>query len=255
MAEFRPTFLTSVEHLGWQGALQLQCSRRNLRRILPDWTTTLRPRALRHPFHFRHGTTDRFVIAEVFLGQQYRCLLNVPNVKVIVDAGANIGTASVVLLNAYPEASLIALEPDPGNFAVLARNLEYYGRRAVCLQKALWHEPATLTSHRDFRDGGEWSIQVRPSASGAIEATTLQSLMDQYRLPSIDILKMDIEGAEREVFDHASTWLGRVRIIATELHNEHCRAAFATATAPYAAETTRHGEVTLWRRLDWSEPD
>lgn len=216
----------------------------------PGWTTRFLPQAYPHPFHFRHGTTDRYVIAEVLVREQYRCLLGIPEVGTILDAGANIGTASVYLLNAYPAARLIALEPDPGNFEVLCRNLAPYGPRAVCLQKALWHERRPLATHRHFGDGGNWSIPVEPATDGTVDSTTVEDLRREHGLSTIDILKMDIEGAELHVLGRdATTWLGRVRVLAVELHDDDCRKALADATASFPARTSRHGEVTLWRRL------
>jgi FkbM family methyltransferase len=207
----------------------------------------------RRPFHFRHRTSDASVITQVLIEDAYACLLGVADVHVIVDAGANIAAASVFLLEAYPEATLIALEPDAGSFAVLERNLAYYGSRAHGMRAALWDRPAALAIDRGhFRDGREWTFQVRPSIDGdaEVESMTIPGILDAFGVPHIDILKIDIEGAERTVFqDSARLWLDRVRVIAIELHDDECARAFRHAVAPFPAEITRAGDLTVWRRL------
>jgi FkbM family methyltransferase len=192
------------------------------------------------------------VIADVLIDDAYASLLGVPDVHVIVDAGANIGAASVFLLEAYPDATVIALEPDAGSFEVLQRNLAYYGSRAHGLRTALWDQPAALGIDRGiFRDGREWTFQVRPAVDGDAEvaSTTIPGILDAFRVPQIDILKIDIERAERTVFqESARAWLDRVRVIAVELHDAECEEAFHRAVAPSPAEVTRVGDLTVWRR-------
>jgi len=69
-------------------------------------------------------------------------------------------------------------------------------------------------------------------------------------VPRIDILKIDIERAERTVFrESARAWLDRVRVIAIELHDAECEDAFRRAVERFPAEVTRAGELTVWRRL------
>jgi FkbM family methyltransferase len=215
---------------------------------------TLRTRSHgERPFHFRPRTSDASVIAEVLIDDNYACLLGVPDVRVIVDAGANIGAVSVFLLEAYPEAIVIALEPDEGSFEVLQRNLAYYGSRARSVRAALWDRPAALGMDRGhFLDGREWTFQVRPSVDGdvEVESTTIPGILDAFHVPQIDILKIDIERAERTVFQtSARVWLDRVRMIAIELHDAECEDAFHRAVAPIPAEVTRVGDLTVWRRL------
>jgi FkbM family methyltransferase len=243
-----------VQRFGWRGSTELLAAQ-----LLGGHTRLRSPATLpahghrRRPFHFRPRTSDAAVIAQVLLDDNYACLLGVPDVHLIVDAGANIGAASVFLLEAYPEAVVIALEPDAGNFAVLERNLAYYGSRAHSVRAALWDRPAALSMDRGrFRDGREWTFQVRPSDNGdaEVESTTIPGILDAFRVAQIDILKIDIERAERTVFqESARAWLDRVRVIAVELHDAECEDAFHRAVAPLPGEVMRVGDLTVWRRL------
>jgi FkbM family methyltransferase len=245
-------FPAAVDRFGLVGALKLLASRRRLRRWLPDWTQHVSIRDYPHPFHFRHATTDKYIMADVLLDAQYQCLMNLTGVRTILDIGGNIGTTSVLLLNAYPDAALLALEPDPGNFAVLQRNIAPYGPRAVALRKALWHRPEALAIERGaFRDGGAWSFQVKSTgdASPEVDGITLAELMREYELDSIDILKIDIEGAERYVFDSSIIpCLRHVKRIAIELHDTPSREAFLRCVKPLPGQLSQHGEVTLWQQ-------
>ena len=243
-----------MQRFGWRGSTELLAAR-----LLRGHSPSRSPASLRtrgrkgRPFHFRPRTSDASVITDVLVDDSYACLLGVPDVRVIVDAGANIGAASVFLLEAYPEAVVIALEPDAGSFEVLQRNLAYYGSRARAIRSALWDQRAALGIDRGrFRDGREWTFQVRPAVDGEaeVESTTIPGVLDALHLPQIDILKVDIERAELTVFqESARTWLDRVRVIAIELHDAECEDAFHRAVAPFPAEVTRVGDLTVWRRL------
>lgn len=213
---------------------------------------TLTLRGYHHPFIFRHQTTDKYVIAEVLVKRQYECVAKLAGVQTIVDAGANIGAASVYLLNRYPDARLIAIESDRGNFEVLRANLRGYGKRAVCLHNALWCDQSQMCIRRgSFRDGGEWSFQVQPAAESEladVKGISISELLMEFKIDQIDILKIDIEGAEKTVFEASGNWIQRVKTIAVELHDTYSRDAFAAATSQIDASLTHHGEVTVWQR-------
>ena len=239
--------------LGVGGRLSLFFSRKCLKRFLPAWTTTLKLRGYPHPFHFRHGTTDRYVIDEVLIKSQYSVLTNLRDIRNIVDAGANIGTTSVYLLNAYPHASLVALEPAPGNFEMLRKNLRYYGDRAMPIEGALWsHERKLSLDVGTFRDGGEWSIRVAEAPSRnreEIQAFSVVSLLRKLAWSRIDILKVDIEGAERIVFGASDVdWLDSVRFMAIELHDDVCHKAFSNGIQRFGGQLRHFGETTFWKR-------
>jgi FkbM family methyltransferase len=203
------------------------------------------------PFRYRRVSSDRYVFNEVFLSDQYACVARLPGVCTIVDLGANIGATSVYLLHAYAGARVIAVEPDAGNFAMLEQNLAPYGGRATAVRKAAWHRAEPLVIHRGgFRDGAEWSFQVASAdpAVSDVEGITLEQLMHDYGVDSVDLLKIDIEGAERWVLSAGiGGCLNRVRTLAIELHDDECRAAYAAAIDGHRGRTTRHGELTVWR--------
>ena len=80
--------------------------------------------------------------------------------------------------------------------------------------------------------------------------------MAEYMLDGIDLLKIDIEGAEREVFEDTSAWIGRVRSLIVELH-EHfkpgCERSFRAGSAGFDREWIR-GENYFLTRGDYLTP-
>jgi FkbM family methyltransferase len=174
----------------------------------------------RFPVHLRPGTTDIPVYASILREKEYG--FDVPGkVRVIIDAGANIGLTSLYFANRFPEARIVAIEPEEENFRMLRKNVQGY-RSIVAIHAALWNEEGELSvGLPDASTGasGEWAFVTTEGGSGKrVKAITLRSLMDRFGMPHIDILKVDIEGAEVEVFG-ACDWADAVGCAMVETHD------------------------------------
>ncbi len=206
-----------------------------------------------YPLIVRTRTTDWSVYQQIFEEVEYQCLPGDLSPVVIVDLGANVGYSSAYFLTRYPACSVIAVEPDADNFAAMERNLRAYGARVQTLLAAAWSSPGRLALRTDaFRGGGAWARQVQADNDGKIEAIDIDALMQRYRLPKISILKMDIEGAEVEVFKGSLDWLDRVDVLVAELHDD---SSFGPASPTVIPEMHRrgfrswtHGELIVFRR-------
>jgi FkbM family methyltransferase len=208
---------------------------------------------LKHPLYLRLRTSDVYLLSSILLNLEYE-LGAVPRPKTIVDAGANIGLTSVFYANKYPEAKIIAVEPDCSNFEMLKRNTEHY-TNILPIQAALWKEDAQLVlsdpglDHESFRtqaDEGASSLQVRARVNGL----TIDTLMKDLSLSVIDLLKVDIEGSEKELFAHSSSWVNKVGIIAVEFHDRFkpgCSDAVHAATRNFEFKWTR-GDTSFFAR-------
>ncbi|HEV2279356.1 MAG TPA: FkbM family methyltransferase [Acidobacteriaceae bacterium] len=138
----------------------------------------------------------------------------------IIDAGANVGDTSLYFLHRFRNCRIIALEPHPVFFQIAARNLGPYGN-ATLLRKGLWDCAATLEISDDATGS---SVCSGNAAAATIETTDVATILQQYGSDHIDILKMDIEGAERNVILHNSdSWLPRTSMIIVELHGTQIR--------------------------------
>jgi FkbM family methyltransferase len=211
---------------------------------------TLRLRLRNYPgaFTFRPGTSDYAVVSHIFVAGEYDWLRE-PAPATIIDCGANIGGTAFAFLSRFPHARLVALEPDEDNHAVLASNLEQFSDRAVALHAAVWSHDTTLRVVRgEHLDGSEWTYQAKEhpdSKLPPVAAKSIPTIMADAGFETVDLLKIDIEGGELELFSHGDCpWLERVKNISIELHGSECRDAFFSALEPYDYELEQHGELT-----------
>jgi len=213
---------------------------------------------LKHPLYLRLRTSDVPLFRSILLENEYDWpFAKLP--RVIVDAGANVGFTSVFYATRYPEAKIIAIEPEPSNFAILRRNIAPYPN-VEAIQAALWKEREDV--HIVDPGLGCWAFQVRgqvePDGSvadcGTAAAVTVDTILSDFGLGYIDILKVDIEGSEREVFEHSATWIDRVGVIVTEFHDHikmGCSQAVYQATRDFELEW-RRGETTVLLRKGYA---
>ena len=179
---------------------------------------------LKHPFSIRVRTSDYLCFEQVFVQRQY-ALNAVWEPRTIVDAGANIGLASIYFANAFPASRIIAVEPEQENFALLEKNCEPYAEITPLLA-ALWHEDTNL--HVCDIGNGAWGFVTRTmdeyqrqgsSGVDTVRGLSMHTLMDEFDIDEIDILKIDIEGSEKEVFAGKPDWLERVGVLIIETHD------------------------------------
>jgi FkbM family methyltransferase len=237
---------------GIQGVLLLAVSRLLRKRIKVRCSVPLFPHAL----HLRLRTSDITLFGEILLHDQYDWELPAPP-QVIVDAGANIGLTSVFYANRYPQAKIIAIEPEPSNFEMLRRNTALYPN-IIALRAALWNKDCNLDIV-DFGDGvwDFWGFRTRaretssgPTKDRLVRGLTLDSLMKENDIDYIDLLKLDIEGAEKEIFEKPAGWIHSVGALAVELHDrfrEGCSDSVLAATADFEYRCNR-GETTFIAR-------
>lgn len=196
----------------------------------------------------RPGTADQNVYEEVFLANEYN--LSLGNVNFIVDAGAHIGLASTFLANKYPQAIIVALEPEVSNFEMLVKNTSQYSNiRPV--RAGLWSERTTLCIQD--RDVPTWSFRVSEDKSiDGIPAMGVQDILSEFNIEAIDILKMDIEGSELEVLNHSQEWMSAINNLIVELHDRFqpgCTEALAHAINGYRYDRFESGENVVIRGL------
>jgi len=216
-------------------------------------TGTLRTNQLQFSVLFRYNSSDINVFSQIFVADEYHPLNILQNVKSIIDCGAYVGYSSAYFLSRFPEAHVIAVEPDKKNYRLLKQNLEPYGRRVKAINAAVWRSKTGLkVSERDIGEEGEWATTVRECREGEqpdLEAVDIETLLNQSNSDKIDILKIDIEGAESVLFSgNVNRWVNRVRTFAIELHNEECRQVFHRALGSEIFSFSSSGEITIAQR-------
>jgi FkbM family methyltransferase len=165
----------------------------------------------------RKNGSDKAVFEQVFLDGDYDLDLSFAP-GTIIDAGANIGLFSALMKNRFPQARFFCIEPDEANCHQLRKNLAGYSQVDI-LCAALWKETTTLKIVNRFKDNPS-AYSVAEDPEGLVEAIRIDQIMQRYELKRIDLLKIDIEGAESTVFsENYAQWLPKVRMIVIELHD------------------------------------
>lgn len=211
----------------------------------------LKIKGYRHPLFYRYNTSDQGIFYQIFLLEEYSCLNDLPEPKLIIDAGANVGFSSIYFLNKYPNAHIIAVEPDDENFKLCEKNLSFYSDRVSLIKSGIWSHQTGLTVCGDKNN--ESAIQVKECQLGEkadIDAIDIDNLLNNSGFTSIDLLKMDIEGSESVVFfNKDAKWLTKVTNIVIELHGKECEQQFFNALSTYNYDLSQYGELTVCKRL------
>ncbi|HJZ77580.1 MAG TPA: FkbM family methyltransferase [Vicinamibacterales bacterium] len=136
----------------------------------------------------------------------------------ILDCGANLGLASLFFKRSYPAARITAFEADPSIAALLDRNLRVNGAADVeVVQAAVWTENGVVTFHADGADCGTLAAHALEPHEHSLRVPAVR-LADRLAREPIDLLKLDIEGAELSVLADCETALGNVRAMLLEVH-------------------------------------
>jgi FkbM family methyltransferase len=215
----------------------------------------VRRNGIQYPYFLRVPSSDVWVYNQIFIRKEYEFdVTSAPTT--IIDAGANIGLTSIYLANKYPGASIIAIEPEDSNLEVLRKNIEPY-RNITLVSGALWHEDTTINLVDPSLGNWGFMTQAPGSAEGnygkhvhEVRGITIDTVMRQEGLERVDILKIDIEGAEREVFGDPSAWIGKIQAMIIELHERMkpgCNRSFYNGSNGFNFEWLQGGSVYLSR--------
>lgn len=209
-----------------------------------------KPRGAEVDLTLRVGSTDEACYREIFDLREYHVDFAV-DPEAIVDAGANVGLAAVFFAMRFPSARILAIEPEDANFELLLKNVERYPN-ITPIQAALWNRDESVVVTDPRR--GAWAFRTRGASdrddlevAGNVVGLSMETLMHAHGLSKIDLLKIDIEGAEKPVFESSATWLDRVGMICIELHDRFapgCRETFESAL------TRDGGFVDRWQQRE-----
>lgn len=170
-------------------------------------------------FYLRPSTTDYYTFDQVFLRDQYNFKLPfVPTT--IIDAGANIGLAAVYFAHKFPQASIVAIEPSSSNYDVVKKNVANFPLvKPIC--SGLWNKDAYLEIIDTSLNENAFMVQETTADNpNALKAICIDTILRDNKWQRIDILKMDIEGSEKEVFEFGyENWLPKTKVLIVEVHD------------------------------------
>jgi FkbM family methyltransferase len=173
-------------------------------------------------FRLRRGTTDLYTFRDVFLQDSMRFVGDRDlDPSCIVDCGAHIGCASLFFALRYPRSRIVAIEPDKQNFDLLSTNVHRF-KNVVPVNAAVWDR---ATSVRIANPGSNpTGLYVKESTEAddrCLHGQTISEIMEIGGMDHIDILKLDVEGAELRLFSSPDChqWLSKVSVLIVELHD------------------------------------
>ncbi len=209
---------------------------------------TLSVPTLPAPLLLRARTSDRLTFQSIFVDDEFAFDLD-GQPKLIVDGGANVGYASIFFSLRYPRATIVAIEPESENFRSLERNTASYPN-IRCIRKGLWSHNGRLSIENPEAEPYAYRVQEAGPADKTVEAITIGRLMDELGIAQIDLLKLDVEGAEKAIFadPDVDRWLSRTRALLVEVHGPKYSGPFERAIACHPFCSKKSGEKTLWVR-------
>lgn len=216
----------------------------------------------------RVNGSDKHVYNQIFIIEEYKSIVEFmrqfPNDKNrwnIIDGGANIGLTSLYFLQNLPNSKVVSIEPDKDNYEMIKKNMgiNHFSTNGNIVNAGLWSKNALLTTERSFRDGEDWSITVKETTNpkNAIQAFSINNIIDtHFQNDVIDLLKLDIEGSEKYVFEaedaEISHFLSKMRFVVIEIHDEmNCRETIYQQLSKNNFKYFNAGESTIGFNLDF----
>lgn len=220
------------------------------------WGSGQQPRSVRLRYKptgdvwMRNGTTDYPTLVSCFVKGFHRPLRPLPPRPTILDIGANVGYTLIDFRHHHPDARLIGVEMDADNHALATRNIDGLGR-VLLLHAAIWCEDGEVR-YDAGANADAFAVGSGGAAQRSVESLTMGTLLDRCAVERADYVKLDIEGAEKDLFGRGDlAWLQRVDQISVELHgtlDSQSLVALLRAHGFDAAKDSRHWDtVVAWR--------
>lgn len=148
---------------------------------------------------------------------RYEDILASGKTPVIVDCGANIGLASQYFAREFPEARIVAVEPDFDNFRAAENNCSDFKNIKV-YNAAIGSEPGFVLIENASADSNAFQV-TRVDGSSGIAVRTVEDLFSEFENAQLFIVKVDIEGFESDLFSKNTFWIEECDVIIVELHD------------------------------------
>lgn len=239
--------LSKNPRIGFRNAVLIT---RNLLRSRQE--VCLNPTEWYDKISLRPDNSDYEVFNQIFRFTSYGALEKLGKITTVIDAGANIGLSAMYFskrLN-YPE--IVALEPEDSNYRQASLNTRGLPQ-VTLLKKALWSKKRMASIANP--NTASWGFTIKADEQGEVECVSVSDILHYKNWQTVDLLKIDIEGAEKEIFESEEhlAWINRVKILVIELHDfmvPGCSLAFFKAISKLdSIEMMLSGENLVIRNL------
>ena len=188
---------------------------------------------LKCDFCLSSNWVDCCTFLEVIVHKEYKLSENLNRLidgKPIIDIGANIGAAAVYFANSYPNSPILAIEPHPRNVDFIRENSAPYSDSVTVIEKAFSVNPGTVTlanpevEVKQQHNSYLFSTNLACESEDAIRVRSItpeEILSISQFSKEIGLLKVDIEGAEKEIFEspQIDQLLSITDVLAIETHD------------------------------------
>lgn len=227
----------------------------------------------KQPVFIRKNTLDEYIYKEIFSEKQYKIKPNdIKKFKhlshfdtfyptTILDLGANIGLSSIFFSIEYPNATIYSVEPDEENYDLLKRNTLLF-ENIRCINGAIWsknevlyiaNRNETVTRTGKYNKASYYVQLDKVNNESPVKGFTISHLMEKRNIKTIDICKIDIQGAEKEIFESNAEWLNDVKCLFVEVHDRYVDGCFFAVSKAmekygfiYISSSGRDGNVHLF---------
>ncbi|MDC3315697.1 FkbM family methyltransferase [Candidatus Thioglobus sp.] len=158
--------------------------------------------------YYRSSTSDMALIYEILLKSKYKSEYYLPeklNPKVVFDIGGNIGITSIYLSSIFPDAKIYTFEPMPENFEILQKNISQY-KNIRAFNYGLGSKNGNFKVYLSNDPENFGGISFYPDAHGnqeksyiSCEVKNVNEIINDLEVESIDLIKIDTEGAEYDI--------------------------------------------------------
>ena len=149
----------------------------------------------------------------------YQETLDNGNVPIIIDCGGNIGLSALYFAALFPRSKIYSVEPNEENFEMLKLNTIAVADRVVALRGGVWNKSDNLKIVNP--ESGSAAFRVAPIAENTNEdgfrTYTIDEICALAEVSAPFIVKIDIEGAQRDLFMSNTAWVCNTHLIMLEL--------------------------------------
>lgn len=173
---------------------------------------------LKEKIFLRNNSSDIAIFTDVFINKEHEAEIK-GMINCVIDCGANIGLASLYFLKKFPAAKIIAVEPEAGNFLMLKKNLENYPN-AIAVNMGVWNKETNLRIVNMEQGNHSFKVEETNDTNNVVRAISIGELIQKNSITNVDLLKIDIEGSEEQVFENIEPWIKNVNVIFLEIHEK-----------------------------------